>query len=59
MRPLETMNEKKKLLAEAVAGNWVLYFEHDPKVECCTLQQTEKGIRVKNTFALKDMEGWV
>jgi len=59
MRPHETMNEKKKLLAEAVAGNWVLYFEHDPKVECCTLQQTEKGIRVKNTFALKDMEGWV
>lgn len=55
MRPLETLKEKKTLLQEAVANNWVLYFEHDPKVECCTLEETPKGIRVKETFALSDL----
>lgn len=56
MRPLETLNEKKVLLQEAVDNNWVLYFEHDPTVECCTLIQTEKGIRVKDKFALAEIE---
>ena len=56
MRPLQTMNEKKTLLTEAAANNWVLYFEHDPITECCTLQQTEKGIRLKDTFTL---EAWI
>lgn len=56
MRPLETLKEKKSLLQEAVANNWVLYFEHDPEIECCTLQQTEKGIRVKQTFKLSELD---
>jgi glyoxylase-like metal-dependent hydrolase (beta-lactamase superfamily II) len=56
MRPLQTMNEKKTLLTEAAANNWVLYFEHDPITECCTVQQTEKGIRLKDTFTL---EAWI
>jgi len=56
MRPLETLGEKKALLREAAANNWVLYFEHDPEFECCTLIETEKGIRVRDRFALKDLE---
>jgi glyoxylase-like metal-dependent hydrolase (beta-lactamase superfamily II) len=56
MRPAETLKEKKSLLQEAVANNWVLYFEHDPLIECCTLQQTEKGIRVKETFKLSELD---
>lgn len=56
MRPLETLKEKKSLLQEAVANNWVLYFEHDPEIECCTLQQTEKGIRIKQTFKLSELD---
>ena len=55
MRPLETLDEKHKLLNEAVSNNWVLFFEHDPVNECCTLQQTEKGIRVKELFPLSDI----
>lgn len=58
MRPLETLKEKKSILNEAVANNWVLYFEHDPVVECCTLQQTDKGIRVKDTFKLSELENY-
>ena len=56
MRPLDTLSEKHKLLREAVANNWVLFFEHDPINECCTLQQTEKGIRVKETFPLSEID---
>lgn len=59
MRPLETMKEKKSILQEAVANNWILYFEHDPVVECCTLQQTEKGIKVKETFKLSELDAYL
>ena len=56
MRPLDTLSEKHKLLNEAAANNWVLFFEHDPKNECCTLQQTERGVRVKETFPLSEID---
>jgi glyoxylase-like metal-dependent hydrolase (beta-lactamase superfamily II) len=56
MRPLDTLNEKARILKEAVANNWVLFLEHDPINECCTLQQTDKGIRLKDTFALTELE---
>jgi glyoxylase-like metal-dependent hydrolase (beta-lactamase superfamily II) len=56
MFPLTTMQEKKAFLTEALAEDYVLFFEHDPKIECCTLQQTEKGIRMKNSFSLKELQ---
>jgi len=52
MFPLTTLNEKKIFLHEALEKEYILYFEHDPVNECCTLQQTERGIRVKDTFKL-------
>jgi glyoxylase-like metal-dependent hydrolase (beta-lactamase superfamily II) len=55
MFPLISLNEKKSFLDEALAGDYVLYFEHDPVNECCTLQKTEKGIRVKEFFSIKDL----
>ncbi|MCO4291640.1 MBL fold metallo-hydrolase [Solitalea sp. MAHUQ-68] len=54
-RPLESLKEKKAFLEEAVKNDYILFFEHDPINECCTLQQTEKGIRVKDVFKLKDL----
>jgi glyoxylase-like metal-dependent hydrolase (beta-lactamase superfamily II) len=51
-RPLITMEEKEKFLNEAVDNKYVLFFEHDPIHECCTLIRTEKGIRVDQTFKL-------
>ena len=56
MRPMDTLTEKHKLLTEAVANNWVLFFEHDPVNECCTLQQTDRGIRVKEIFPLSEID---
>jgi len=55
MFPLTTMAERKLFFNEAVEKEYVLYLEHDSVNECCTLQQTEKGIRVKQTFALSEL----
>ena len=45
VRPLETMNEKQALLKQAANENWILFFEHDPVYEACTVEQTDKGVR--------------
>lgn len=55
MFPLKTLTEKQAFLEEAVNHNYILYLEHDPINECCTLQRTEKGIRVAETFNLSDI----
>lgn len=55
MFPLTTLQEKKSFLNEAVENNYILFFEHDPKIECCDLQITEKGIRPKNSFKLEEI----
>lgn len=53
-RPLETLIEKKSFLKEAMEKDFILFFEHDPEIECCTLQLTERGIRSKQTFKLEN-----
>lgn len=55
MFPLTSLNEKKSFLADALANQYILYFEHDPQIECCTLQMTEKGIRHDKTFRISDL----
>jgi glyoxylase-like metal-dependent hydrolase (beta-lactamase superfamily II) len=55
MFPLTTLHEKKSFLTEAVENNYILFFEHDPQIECCDLEQTEKGVRPKNTFRLEEI----
>ncbi len=54
-KPLQTLDEKKLFLSEAQQKDYILFFEHDPKIECCNLQLTEKGIRVKDTFSLTEV----
>lgn len=56
MRPLDTLKEKATLLAEAAKNNWVLFFEHDPKIECCTLKEENGRIRINETFKLSDID---
>ena len=55
MFPLTTLNEKKSFLTEAQQNQYVLFLEHDPLIECCTLEMTEKGIRMKESFKLSDI----
>jgi len=52
VRPLITLEEKEKFLKEAVEQDYIIYFEHDPEIECATLKNTEKGVRIDQTFAL-------
>ena len=55
MFPLTTLQEKKSFLTEALSNNYILFFEHDAKHECCTLHQTERGIRENEVFKLRDI----
>jgi glyoxylase-like metal-dependent hydrolase (beta-lactamase superfamily II) len=52
---LRTIDEKSKLLEEALAGNYILVFQHDVSAECCTLRMTEKGIRAGEKGRLVDL----
>ncbi len=54
-RPLLTLEEKERFLTEAAEKNYILFLEHDPVNECCTVKQTEKGIRLDQTFSLQEI----
>lgn len=53
-RPLITLEEKGKFLNEAADNGYVLFLEHDPVNECCTVKHTEKGVRLDRTFTLSE-----
>lgn len=55
VRPLDTMKEKKTFLQTAAEKNYFLFFEHDPLIECVSLQITEKGIRQKEALKLEEV----
>lgn len=55
VRPLVTLHEKEQFLNEAVTNDYIMFFEHDPENECCSLQSTEKGVRLKETFPLNEV----
>ena len=54
-RPLLTLTEKEQFLNNAAKNNYLLFFEHDAHNEICTLQQTEKGVRLNQIHSLKDI----
>lgn len=54
-RPLTTLKEKGEFLIHAEKENYVLFLEHDSVNECCTLQNTEKGIRLDQCFNFNEM----
>lgn len=54
-RPLLTMDEKEKFLNLAAQNDYYIFFEHDPINELCTVEQTEKGIRLKEIYTLNEV----
>ncbi|SFT47245.1 Glyoxylase, beta-lactamase superfamily II [Algoriphagus locisalis] len=54
-RPLLTMDEKAAFLDEAAREEYILFLEHDPVNECCTVKMTEKGVRLDQTFRLDEI----
>ncbi|TVT42596.1 MBL fold metallo-hydrolase [Hymenobacter setariae] len=55
MRPLVTMSEKEAVLRRAAEENWVLLLEHDPTHEACTVQLTDKGVRLADTLRIAEL----
>lgn len=51
-RPLITLQEKGHFLERAADEGYVLFFEHDHVHQCATLERTEKGVKLKETFPL-------
>tara|TARA_R110001632_G_scaffold8386_7_gene33137 strand:- start:5071 stop:5916 length:846 start_codon:yes stop_codon:yes gene_type:complete len=54
-RPLLTIKEKEIFLNEAADNEYYLFLEHDAYSEVCTVQHTEKGVRLKDTFKFSDV----
>jgi glyoxylase-like metal-dependent hydrolase (beta-lactamase superfamily II) len=52
---LKTIDEKKQILEESLANNYILVLQHDFNTECCTLEMTPKGIRAKEKFRFKEI----
>lgn len=54
-RPLLTLPEKAKFLTEAAENNYYLLLEHDAHNEIITVENTEKGVRLKEVFSCNDI----
>ncbi len=53
VRPLVTLEEKKRILTGAEKNGWILFLEHDPETEGLTLKGTEKGFAVDKRLRLE------
>lgn len=53
-QPLVSVKERDTFLKEALENDYILFFEHDIHVECCTLTYTEKGIRMERSFTFSE-----
>lgn len=54
-RPLLTLTEKEKFMNTAAENNYYLFLEHDAHHEIITVEKTEKGVRLKDTFKSEDL----
>lgn len=54
-RPLLTLEEKGKFLSKAANEELILFLEHDYYHSCCTVTQTEKGVRLENAFQFHEL----
>jgi glyoxylase-like metal-dependent hydrolase (beta-lactamase superfamily II) len=52
---LATIEEKKSLVKECLDNNYIIFFEHDAYVECCTLKDTPKGVMGDKTLEISDL----
>jgi glyoxylase-like metal-dependent hydrolase (beta-lactamase superfamily II) len=53
--PLTSIEEKQKILDEAIKNNWILVFQHDYFNECCDLKLSPRGIRSNNVYKFTEL----
>ena len=54
-RPLLTLDEKESFLNMAAEHNFYLFLEHDAHNEIITVQKTEKGVRLDQTYTFDEL----
>ena len=54
-RPLLTLTEKERFLRRAAENEYILFLQHDNYSECCTVEDTDRGVRLKDTFQLTEI----
>jgi hypothetical protein len=52
LEPLRTLESKRSILREAVAGGWKLIFEHDPEVAMATPVMEAKDIVLRDLIPI-------
>ncbi len=52
LHPVITIQEKEALLRKAVDQEWMVFFEHDPRIHCGTVKLGERGYQLKNSISL-------
>lgn len=51
IQPLVILEEKKRFLRQALDENWILFFEHDPEVESCSIQEGKRYVERKENIS--------
>ena len=50
--PVITIEEKQEYLKKAVEQEWIIFFEHDPQVNCGTIEWGDRGYQLKESIGL-------
>ena len=53
LRPLITLEEKRKTLEQAVEEEWILFFEHDPVLKAGYVERGDKGYALATTLTME------
>ena len=54
VQPVVTMEEKQKLLQKMEREDWILFFEHDPHVQACTVHKDGKHFKLNKRIQISD-----
>jgi len=55
VRPLQTLEEKKRFLSRAADENFVLFMQHDANNPMITVQHTDRGVRLHESLATETL----
>lgn len=54
VQPVVTMKEKESLLPKMQDEEWILFLEHDPKIQACTVHQEGKHFKMNESVLISD-----
>ena len=54
VQPVVTMEEKQKLLQKMEREDWILFFEHDPHIQACTVHRDGKHYKLNKEIKISD-----